>query len=57
MSSKELLNKINFSLNHYDKSLKTFYKKLKKYSIELAGQKANNLKIILKSENKNFKKI
>lgn len=48
MSSKELLNKINFSLNHYDKSLKKTFlakKKLKKYSIELAGQKyITNLK-------------
>lgn len=48
MSSKELLNKIHFSLNHYNKSLKKTFlakKKLKKYSIEIAGQRyITNLK-------------
>ena len=48
MSSKELLKKIHFSLNHYDKALKKTFlakKQLKKYSIEIAGQKyISNLK-------------
>tara|TARA_B100000989_G_scaffold294953_1_gene275000 strand:+ start:966 stop:2057 length:1092 start_codon:yes stop_codon:yes gene_type:complete len=42
MESKELLNKINYSLNHYDKAIKKTFlakKQLKKYSIEIAGQK------------------
>ena len=48
MNSKELLNKINFSLNYYDEALKKTFlakKQLKKYSIEIAGQKyISNLK-------------
>tara|TARA_E500000178_G_scaffold12714_1_gene12233 strand:- start:3173 stop:4264 length:1092 start_codon:yes stop_codon:yes gene_type:complete len=48
MSSEELLDKIYHSLNNYDKALKKTYlakKQLKKYSVEIAGQKyISNLK-------------
>ncbi len=48
MNSEEFLNKINYSLKHYDKALqKTFLakKELKKYTVEIAGQKyISNLK-------------
>ncbi len=42
MNSEEFLNKINYSLSHYDEALKKTFlakKQLKKYSIEIAGQK------------------
>ncbi len=42
MNSDEFLKKINYSLNHYDEALKKTFlakKQLKKYSIEIAGQK------------------
>ena len=42
MNSEEFLNKINYSLNHYDEALKkTFSKKTtqKIFTVEIAGQK------------------
>ncbi len=48
MNSLELLNKIQYSLNYYDKALRKTYfakRKLKEYSVEIAGQKyISNLK-------------